>query len=318
MKKINVLYTLDHKYVKYMLVSLYSLLENNKDIDITIHIICDKFEIEDYKIIESIISEFKNTNVFFYNFQKIENIIDEYNISSWRDKKIPNARLFFNVYIKESENLLYLDSDTIILNSLKGLKNYQGTISMVQDSMPKSHYQNLSIPLKKYYNSGVLWIDIKKWQENDCNNKIREILKENIPYIFPDQDIINMALKDEIKALPPEYNLFSIDSYFSLPLLFRYYNHYDIERYSKEELKQARNNPIILHSTPFYYWNGWQKKAIHPYLKYYKEYFSKLNMDLDIDENLIKKNPFLFKLFLYLKLMCPKEIKEKIKEYIKK
>lgn len=318
MKKINVLYTLDHKYVKYMLVSLYSLLENNKDIDITIHIICDKFEIEDYKIIESIISEFKNTNVFFYNFQKIENIIDEYNISSWRDKKIPNARLFFNEYIKESENLLYLDSDTIILNSLKGLKNYQGTISMVQDSMPKSHYQNLSIPLKKYYNSGVLWIDIKKWQENDCNNKIREILKENIPYIFPDQDIINMALKDEIKALPPEYNLFSIDSYFSLPLLFRYYDHYDIERYSKEELKQARNNPIILHSTPFYYWNGWQKKAIHPYLKYYKEYFSKLNMDLDIDENLIKKNPFLFKLFLYLKLMCPKEIKEKIKEYIKK
>lgn len=317
MKEINVLYTLDHKYVKYMLVSLYSLIEHNPNIKINFHIICDNFEIEDYKLIEDIVASFDNTNVIFYDFKKIEKIIDQYHIPPWRGKKIPNARLFFNECINSTDKLLYLDSDTIVVNSLNGLDEYNGPISMVQDSMPRKHWKQLEIPVDKYYNSGVLYIDTKKWDENNCSDKIKRLLDKKIPYEFPDQDIINMALKDDIKLLPPEYNLFSVDSYFGPIMLDRFYSQFDIKRYDHDTIMKAKEKPIILHSTPFYHWNGWEKNAIHPYKKYYSEYFKKLNMDLD-DENEIKKNPLLFRLYLYLKFMVPQEAKDKIKQYIKK
>ena len=317
MKTINILYTLDHQYVKYMLVSLYSLLEHNPDIDIKIHIIGDQFEMNDYKIIEDIVSTFHNANVFFYDFKDIEKIVDQYHIPPWRGKKIPNARLFFDECVDENDHLLYLDSDTIVVDSIKGLKDYEGTINMVQDSMPKKHWKELPISLEKYYNSGVLYIDPKKWRDNNCSKKIRDLLDDKIPYEFPDQDIINMSLKEDIKTLPPEYNLFSIDSYFNSHLLSRFYDQSRIERYDLKTIKEAKKNPIILHSTPFYHWNGWEKKAIHPYHKYYKDYFQKMNMDLDPEKE-IKKNPTLFRLYLYAKLMCPEETKEKIKQIIKK
>lgn len=317
MNKINVLYTTDHKYVKYMLISLYSLLEKNGGLDITVHIICDKFELEDYKIIEYVISEFENANVFFYPFDTIGKLIDEYNIPNWRGTKIANARIFFTSCVKDTDKLLYLDSDTVVVNSLAGLSNYNETIHMVQDSMPKHYWQNLNVPLEKYCNSGVLWIDVNKWKEKDCDNKIRDILESNISHTYPDQDLLNLALKDDIELLPPEYNLFSTDAYFNPTLLYKYYKQVGIERYSKDEMINAKNNPIILHSTPFYSWRPLEENNIHPYSKLYDEYLYKLFGQIDKDYSNKTPNQLLIKLYIYSKLACPQKIKNAVKKLIK-
>lgn len=314
MNQLNVLYTTDHTYVKYMLVSLYSLLENNPNINITVHMICDKFELEDYKIIEQTISNFKNANVYFHDFNKISKLIEEYGIPDWRGTKIANARLFFSSCIKDADKLLYLDSDTVIIDSLSGLESYNETVHMVQDSMPIAHWQNLSIPLEKYCNSGVIWIDVNKWKEKDCDKKVIDMLKSNVPYTYPDQDLLNMALKDNIELLPPEYNLFSTDAYFNSMFLHQYYKQTGIKRYSMSEIKKAKSNPIILHATPFYYWRAWEENNIHPYNKIYDEYLYKLFGEIKKEQGMKSKNPVLFKLYLYSKLACPKEIKNTVKK----
>lgn len=318
MQKIDILYTTDHTYIRYMLISLYSLLENNPHLDITVHIIHNNFDQNDYKIIENITTQFGNVNIEFYDFAKIEGLIDEYNIPTWRGTKMANARLFFTHYIKDVDKLLYLDSDTVVMSSLSDLDYYTQTIHMVQDSMPKKHWKNLKIELEKYYNSGVLWIDVNKWKESDCDQKILSILDSNIPYIFPDQDLLNMALKDEIASLPPEYNLFSTDAYYNSTLLYKYYKQSGIERYTKDEMATAKKNPIILHSTPFYDWTALDANSIHPYSHIYDEYLYKIFGKVDKDSCSKIPNPFLFKLFLYSKLICPQEIKNTIKKYIKK
>ena len=317
MKKLNVLYALDKAYLKYMLVSLYSLAINNKDLDIKIHIICDGFDTASYELVESSIKPFNNIDVFFYDFNNIKNIINEYNISTWRGKDIPNARLFFNEVINNVDNILYLDSDTIVVNSLNGLTQYNGTINMVEDAMPKYYWKELDPNLNKYYNSGVMYINTHEWEDNKCTSKIVDVIKNAKELTYPDQDIINIALKNDISVLPPEYNLFSADAYYGPFILSRHYGQYEIERYDYNTMKKAKKDPIILHSTPFYYWHGWEENAIHPYNKYYVEYFKTLGLDLD-DDNGIRRNPTLYRLYLNTKLLFPKEIKDKVKKIIKK
>lgn len=317
MKEINVLYTTDSNYLKYMLVSLYSLLENNTNMKIVVHVICDKFEIEDYKRIEYLISLFSNANAYFYSFGEISQIVEEYNIPNWRGSKIANARLFFSNYIKDVDNLLYLDSDTIVVNSLSKLSDYNGTIHMAEDSMPKDYWQNLNKSLKKYCNSGVLWINVQKWQEKNCDDKIRYALQSNIAYTYPDQDLINVALRNEIQLLPLEYNLFSIDSYFNPIVLKRYYKIMNIEKYSFEQVVRAKRNPIILHSTPFYYFKS-PEKVIHPYHKIYEEFAYKIFGEKNKESYLDYFNSLMFQLYLYSSLYCPKNIKNIVKKYLKR
>ena len=198
MEEINVLYTTDHNYLNYMLSSMYSLLENNKNNKINIHIVYDKFEKEDFTLIENVIKKFNNSNLFLHSFENIKNEIEKYNIPNWRDTKIANARLFFSKEIKDVDNLLYLDSDTFVVDDLSGLKKYKGAINMVQDNMSKNIIKELDTSITHYCNSGVLWVNMKKWLENDCDKKLVDTIKSNKRIKFPDQDIINVALKDDI------------------------------------------------------------------------------------------------------------------------
>lgn len=318
MKHINVMYTVDKNYFNYMLVSIYSFLENNKDIKTTFHIICDGLELDDYNRIERIINSFNNANIYFYDFKPIKDLIIKYDIPKWNNSYVSDARLFFSTCIKDIDNLLYLDSDTISVDSISGLSKYTGTIHMVKDSMPTNHWKNLDCELSSYYNSGVLWINIDKWNNNNCYEKIIKSLENKVNYTFPDQDLLNISLKDDIEELPPNYDLFSTDAYFHLPVLYKYYSKCGISRYSIKEMKNAKTNPIILHSTPFYSWRGWEKDSIHPYKKYYEEYFEKMGLDLIDNKDNIAPNEYLYRIRLYMRLMCLDDLKSKVKEYIKK
>lgn len=316
MEKINVLYTADKKYIKYTTVSILSLLDSNPDMDITIHLIYDNISSEDCILIESIVNKHRNANIYFYDFKLLEDLIKSYNIPKWNETLIPNARLFFDKVIKNVDNILYLDSDTIVHGSLKDLKKYDGTVNMVEDTMSKKHWQNLDSNLTKYCNSGVIWINVDKWEENDCSYKIIKTIENNLQLKFPDQDIINVALKDDISLLPPNYNIFSTEVYFPIPLLKKYYKVNDIERYSFKEINEAVNDPIIYHSTSFYYWKAWEDKCIHPYHQLYANYFKKLNFDMKKTNNIVP-NELLFNLRILGSFYLPKNIKEKVKKIIK-
>ena len=95
-----------------------------------------------------------------------------------------------------------------------------------------------------------------------------------------------------------------------------YYKVNDIERYSFKEISNAVNNPIILHSTSFYYWKAWEEKCIHPYHPIYAKYFHELGLQMQKTDNKTP-NELLFDLRLLGSLYLPRELKDKVKEFIK-
>lgn len=317
MNKIDVLYTVDKNYAKYMLISLYSLIESNQDLDINIHIVYDNLEDEDFKRINYIKNMFSNCSIYYYDYSKFASDIAKLNIPTWRNSRISNARVFFSRILPFCDNLLYLDSDTMVINSVKGLENYNETVNMVKDSMPTTHWKNLGINLQNYFNSGVIWINGKKWIKNDYDLKILDVLKRGVRLEFSDQDLLNIALNDSIGILPPNYDFFPIDDYLNSYLLDRYNRFNNIIRYNKEEMKEAKKNPIILHATPFFGYRTWDNDSIHPFNKYYEEYCSKVFGHVVREDN-CDINSINYKLCLCKSLVLPYDTRQKIKKILKK
>ena len=91
MERLDVLYTVNNKYVDVMLASILSLIENGK-VNIRLHIITSDLTKEDYYKIANILNKF-NIEYYFYNFNKFD--IEKYHMPKWRNTDVANARLFF-------------------------------------------------------------------------------------------------------------------------------------------------------------------------------------------------------------------------------
>lgn len=325
MRKLNVCYTVNSAYLKPMLVSIYSLLENNSDLDISIYIIFEDLSINEQKVIDQVLSKFINCHAKMYDIDYVYPKLKEYEIPKWRGTKIANARLFLSEIIPNCpDTLLYLDSDTIVVSSLKklGEKKLNYPASAVLDHMSKSYWKNLCPELKRYYNSGVVMFDYNLWDKNNIYEKIRETLSLNYHLTYPDQDILNIALKNKIATLPLSYNVFPIDIFFDIYTLQKFFQRNKIDFYSKERIEKARTNPHILHSAAFYGIRPWEENVIHPYQEVYEYYLRKIdgkNYSLKkSDYFYANMNPDLFKILEYLKFYTPSEVKNVLKKVLKK
>ena len=298
MKEYNILYTTDNNYFIHMLTSIYSLIENNKDIFLNINIIEDNLEETNKKRLYLLTEIYKNIKINIYSIKLIEKNINRYNIPKWRNTNIANARLFANEIIKCDE-LLNLDSDTIIVNSLKNVYNIgNGPISAVKDIIIPDYLKN---KINNYFNSGVLLFNFNEWEKEHCIEKIYNILKKNtINLQFPDQDLINLAVEN-ITTLPLNYNLFPIVKIMEKHKIFakKFYDKVD-SFYSQKEIKDSLLNPIIYHNLDFLNIRPWESNIIHPYNNIYKHYRKMFDTNYIQDKNEIKYYEQLLKKISYI------------------
>jgi lipopolysaccharide biosynthesis glycosyltransferase len=112
------------------------------------------------------------------------------------------ARLLIPAKLSDYEGrLLYLDCDTLVVTSLAPLRDLalEGhVLAAVADDLtadPAHHRaRNALIGLPegmRYFNSGVLLIDLPKWREQDVSGRVRvfRLSRDNLPTM--DQDSLN-------------------------------------------------------------------------------------------------------------------------------
>lgn len=121
-------------------------------------------------------------------------------------------------YVKK---VIYLDSDLIVLKDISklwGIDFKDNIILAVRDSFVRSigsrygvvNYKQLGInPRLKYFNSGVLVINIEKWRNEEITPKLIECLRKNKNYAqFPDQYGLNVILINKWGELNSRWNQF--------------------------------------------------------------------------------------------------------------
>ena len=106
------------------------------------------------------------------------------------------------------DKVIYLDSDLNVLTSLKALFNTDIADSYfggVEDIFVQKNTERLGI--NKYCNSGVILINLKKWRDENIQEKLYKFTIENKDrLVYPDQDVLNTVLQEGIKYIDKKWN----------------------------------------------------------------------------------------------------------------
>lgn len=275
----NVVFACDDNYVPLLTISAVSFRVNNKNDfeEINIFILDDGISKNNKNKVNSILSEY-NCNILFIKTKKIEEL--DFKVLYLEREDIASlttyARLFITSLLLDNiDKILYLDCDSIIVDSFKEL--WQEDISnyycaTVQDCSNTSYMEALGIPRnEKYYNVGVLLINLKKWHEDNVEDKFVEFLTDNQQRFYQhDQGVLNNIFKNKIKTVSPKYNLQGYFQFLDYNLS-RKYSCIETEYYSKEIMDDARKNPVFLHFCAADYFRPW-KNPNHPYFKEFEYY----------------------------------------------
>lgn len=213
----NILFCINENYSDYALLSMYAILKNNKGSNfINFYIIHDGLQQATKEKMKVALERYESKySVTFIPIEK--SLFDGLPIIISHLTSIIYARLFlFKLYPWGNvDRLIYLDVDILINGDLKMLwdVDLQGkTIGACFDSYVEygtsSHKEKIGLRGDQpYFNSGVLLIDMKKWQKRDICLEVGKWIETNKELMrYPDQDVLNALFKDEVLLINNRFN----------------------------------------------------------------------------------------------------------------
>lgn len=285
--ELNIVFVADDNYIKYTAVTITSILLNNENENFCFHIISNnisqKNKNEIYKL-----RKYNNFKIKYYEIENHKNKLFNFLMSYY--KKLPNVKYITNTALakfliprifKNLDKILYLDGDIIVQKDLKSLYDYNlfnyyaGIVNHSLTNLSRINKAK-SLNLKNYFNSGVILFNVKKWNEDNLDDKLIKLtpnIEKNRTYI--DQDYFNVLFNEEVLALPYIYNT-----------LF-YPNMSDAVKDFKEKGLDA--SVIIHYISKYKPWKGyWDKRWNYYYKK--SPFFNMFDFYLKKSKNLLLKN----------------------------
>lgn len=272
----NIAYACDNNFVDVMCVSIMSFNDHNCDANIYI-LDCGIEDANKQKIMK--LCSGKNA-VFFIDAKKTLDGLD-YDLNLDRGSIAAYARLFIGSMLPDNvDKVLYLDSDTLIRDSLDELYNTDlrpFIIGGIRDSFSVLNKKVFGI--KKgglFVNSGVLLINLYMWRLEKIENQMYKVLNYNNNIFQGDQGVINMVFRGDVKELDLKYDVLSYLYDFTYEEMMRYRkpDHY----FEKKEVVEASSNPVIVHfSSSFRSYRPWERESKHPFYKEWYTYYGIIN-----------------------------------------
>lgn len=313
--KIYIAFSVDHTYVPYMKVSMGSILRNNINERIVFEILDVGLNEEDILSIRSFVGDYKKVELYIYNLKNIVALIGV-KVPTFLDSWGAYGRLFLPDVLEDCDKVLYLDCDTLVVGGIRSLWNIDITeyyVAGVKDTTSEIYRRKIGLVHDDIYiNSGVLLINLRAWRLAGIGKSVIMYISDNKDSAtLPDQDGINIACKGKIQVLPSVYNVMSPVFLMPYENIIGYFQVQDY--YSKEQIKNARKKPIIIHFTGYPDRRPWEKECKHPLTRLYMRYA--VDFDIAIKTKLSKKS-FHQRLTLFKFRWLPYWIYKKMKGFI--
>lgn len=273
----SVVYASDDRFAEILGISIVSIFENNRDMDlINLYILDSGISSKNKKYIAEVCNKYNRPNptyikaVNICEYLSMEVSIDRGSLSQY-------ARLFIsNTLPSNLKRVLYLDCDIIVNKSIKELWNIDlegKIIGALLDAFSKFYRKNIDLkPNDIMFNSGVMLIDLNKWREKNIEEKLITFIKKHRGKIQQgDQGALNAVLSDEVYCFEPKYNAVTIFFDFSYNEMLFYRK--PPEFYTMEQIKEAVENPCIIHfTTSFISKRPWVVGCKHRYSHLWLKY----------------------------------------------
>lgn len=275
---IHIACNIDSKYTRFCGVLMVSLFENNQNEHIKMHILCYHLTVENKKDLQDIASQYNN-EIQFYDVD--ESIFKEFPISEQWPIVIYFRLILPSLLNKSVKRVLYMDCDIVCRGALRELyfTNMENqTICAVEDilnNFPALYNRMDYSPRYGYFNSGVLLIDLFKWQNLNITNKCIDYIRNN-HVIHPDQDALNIALHNQKTAIDSRWNYIS-----------NYHTRYiSIQEYKEDLYKTKKYYPILVHFTGT---KPWSNRCDSPFKVEWMKYQEKTKWKDLIPQHTIKQ-----------------------------
>lgn len=212
-KRLNIAYGVNKSFLFGACISATSVLTYNSDIPLHFHIFSDYID-DDYEARLQRLAEQFNTKITLY-------IIDNNYFSKFpytiRYSYAAYYRFLTCEYLQVyTDHVLYLDADIICKGSLSPFVNLDMNNNILAavrdvDMMQKRAVEVFDFEPDTYFNTGMLYIDLKKWREfNILQNVIETFGNETLApkLTFPDQDALNLLVKRKVLFMDRRFNNF--------------------------------------------------------------------------------------------------------------
>lgn len=263
----NIVYSSSDSYAECTGVSLWSLFENNKDVDsLCVYILdTDISELNKNKLIE-VANSFNRSISFIPAKEDFIKGAKKFNLELMRGAYNTYSRIMLNTWFSDLDRILVIDSDTLICGNIEELWEINMTdyiIGAVPEVAMYGKYNNMEdqqliseLPL--YYNMGICLVNLKEWRDSKIDELLeREIAKSVENFKIADQSILNKYLNSKIMRIPLKYNYYSTVHGVPLKLINKVFFKKNI--FDKQEYLDASINPVIVHYFGHSYERPWFK-----------------------------------------------------------
>lgn len=237
--KIHIVITHNDAYTQHCVVCMCSILENKKeDEHIIFHIIDGGLSDFSKGKITEVASKYNSSEV---SFDKVDNSI----FTGYKKADYYPVQILWTMILPEIkglsklEKLIYLDCDLVVHSSLSELWNLSldnNYIAAVEDANGKKYSKRFLDGKEKFFNTGLMVINCKKWREdNIAKRAVKTALENTGTPLGYDQTVLNQLFAGHVKYLDLKWNL-----QYSPLNVWPYYD--DLNEYGT-----AIKNPSIIH-----------------------------------------------------------------------
>lgn len=234
-------------YTEYAVVALTSVCETTRSENLVFHILDGGLSENSKRSLIQISQSYKNAKIEFNRID--DSILKKYKLSGYPERTFWSVLVPQVKEISELERVIYLEADIVAKESLKPLWEMDfedNFVLAVEDAKGKKYSKKYLDKRSKFFNTGLMVINCKKWNENNIPERaVYMALKNSKKHVRYDKIALNKLFAQKVKFLDLRWNL----QYCPINIWAEYE---DSQEYAK-----AIKNPAIIHYTGVY--KPWRK-----------------------------------------------------------
>lgn len=197
---VHIAFCVDDRYFRCMGATIASLLVNNPRRRFSFHVLATQVNEDNRRRFAALGQQPGVATQLHVLDAALFSRFEHYTKSTYYSSAIFARLVIADVLKSVTDRVLYLDADILCVGSLDALLalDQQDTIAAVvpdAEATTRRRVEALKLKHGRYFNSGMLYINIANWIAEGITQQIIDVLlKEWEDFRFPDQDALNLVL----------------------------------------------------------------------------------------------------------------------------
>jgi len=233
---------IDNAFVMPAGILIMSIIRTQGDTTILFHVLSDGVSEHNKGILRSIVDKNKYCSIVFYEID--DNLLKTLPVRNHLSRAC-YCRLFVTEFLPPTlSKVLYLDSDMLVVDSLKALweteiSNFSVAVAIDQSYDDIMYINTIGYhPENGYFNSGMMLINLDYWRKNNIPLKTLDFIhKHHANCFWNDQDAFNYVTAGTRKLVSYKYNMSNLRNVETLRIRKEYH----------EDVRNSQKNPVIIH-----------------------------------------------------------------------